>query len=158
MKRPLLISIIVTLFLDQLSKAWLLFEVGMINGPQIELLPFFKLVMVWNYGVSFGMFAGADSQYSVYILIAIAMFISGVLTRVALKATHRYEVIAYGMIIGGAMGNVIDRVRFGAVADFFYFHVDDLAWPAFNIADSAICLGVGFLLISLLKNSKVTES
>lgn len=155
MKRPLLISILVTMFLDQLSKQWLLFHVGMVDGPPITLLPFFKLVMVWNYGVSFGMFAGEDSRLSVYVLIGVAVAISAVLARAALKSAHRYETIAYGMIIGGALGNAIDRVRFGAVADFFYFHVGGWAWPAFNIADSCICLGVLFLLIRLLKDSKV---
>jgi signal peptidase II len=59
------------------------------------------------------------------------------------------------MIIGGALGNAIDRIRVGAVADFFYFHLGELGWPAFNIADSAICLGVAILLLRIFRNSKV---
>ena len=158
MKRPLLITALVTIFLDQLSKQWLLSGLGLQNGAPITITDFFSLVMVWNYGVSFGMFSGPDARLSAYILVGVAVIISALLVRAALKTTRRFEVIAYGMIIGGAMGNAIDRVRVGAVADFFYFHLGMLGWPAFNVADSAICIGVGFLLLSLFKNPKVSSS
>jgi signal peptidase II len=155
MKRPLLIAAIVTLAFDQLSKYWLLYEVGMVQRPPIVVTEWFSLVMVWNHGVSFGMFSNPDSRVSAYFLVALALVISGLLVRAAYQTTRRLEVIAYGMIIGGALGNAIDRVRLGAVADFFYFHLGQLGYPAFNIADSAICIGVGFLLLSMFKNSKV---
>lgn len=131
--------------LDQLSKWYMLSEVGIAQRPPIEVTSFLRLVMVWNQGVSFGMLTH-DAGFMRWTLIAIALIICAVMARLGLKSGLRFERIGYGMIIGGALGNVIDRLRFGAVADFFYFHVDDLGWPAFNIADSAIFIGVALLL------------
>lgn len=150
----LLLGVLGVIALDQLSKYWLLYEVGLKDGPPVVVTDFFRLVMVWNYGISFGMLAGAATPYP---LIAIALVISALLTRLALKTPLRVERVGYALIIGGALGNVIDRLRFGAVADFFYFHIGELGWPAFNIADSAIFLGVSCLLITMLRNSKVAS-
>lgn len=136
---------------DQLVKWAMLAKVGIAMRPPIEVTGFFRLVMVWNHGVSFGMFSrGAD--YMPWVLIAVALAICALLLRLALKTPFASERLAYGLIIGGALGNVIDRLRFRAVADFFYFHVGDLGWPAFNIADSAICLGVMTLLLLMVKH------
>lgn len=151
-----LMTALVTTMLDQLSKHWLLFDVGMIDRAPITITTWFSIVMVWNKGVSFGMFA-ANWGWGALLLIAVALMIIGVLVFYAISPrTTWLERLAYGMIIGGAVGNVIDRVRYGAVADFFYFHIGDLGWPAFNIADSAICIGVGILLLTMMKGSKVT--
>lgn len=136
---------IITIALDQFSKWYMLDVVGIAARPPIELTGFFKLVMVWNQGVSFGMLTH-DAHYMRWFLIAIALVICAVMVRLGLKSELRFERIGYGMVIGGALANVIDRVRFGAVADFFYFHVGSFSWPAFNIADSAICVGVAVLL------------
>lgn len=141
---------LLTLLLDQLTKWYLLFDVGMTNRPPIVVTDFFSLVMVWNKGVSFGMLNDAQ-RVGPYILIGLALVISAMLLRLALKSTVRWERIGYAMVMGGALGNVVDRLRFGAVADFFYFHIGDMGWPAFNIADSAICVGVGILLIMLMR-------
>lgn len=131
--------------LDQLSKWYLLYAVGMPTREPIVVTGFFRLVMVWNKGVSFGMLRG-EAGYTVWFLSAMAVIISLILVRFGLKSALLWERIGYAMVIGGALGNVIDRLRFGAVADFFYFHAGDLGWPAFNVADSAICIGVGILL------------
>jgi signal peptidase II len=139
------------LLADQLSKWWLLYGVSMIDGRVIEITSFFKLVMVWNHGVSFGMFNQGPSDYQPWILSGIALVISAFLVRMARQSQDRFEQLCYALIVGGALGNVIDRARFGAVADFFYFHIGELGWPAFNIADAAICIGVGLLLVSMLK-------
>lgn len=139
-----------TLLLDQLSKWYLLFVTGMTNRPPIVVTEFFSLVMVWNQGVSFGILNHPERAVPM-LLIAVAAVISAVLLRLALKTTLRWERIGYAMVIGGALGNVVDRLRYGAVADFFYFHIGDLGWPAFNVADAAICVGVGILLIMLLR-------
>lgn len=136
--------------LDQLSKYWLLYVVGMVDGPPIRVTEFFSLVMVWNHGVSFGMLSKAH-DWVPYGLIVLAVGVSALLARLALASPHRVERMAYALVMGGALGNAIDRVRVGAVADFFYFHIGALGWPAFNIADSAICIGVGTLLVFLLK-------
>lgn len=155
MKKILAFAVLVVLLLDQWSKFAILTELAAAERLPMPLTDFFALVMVWNRGVSFGMLAGVDSDYSAYALVALAVVISGLLVKAALKAPLRGEVVAYGMIIGGALGNALDRIRFGAVADFLYFHWRDYGFPAFNVADSAICLGVGFLLLTLTKHSKL---
>lgn len=136
---------LVVIVLDQLHKWWMLDVLGIASRDPIEVFPFFRLVMVWNQGVSFGMLT-QDVSYMRWFLIAVAFIICAVMLRLGLKSDLKAERIGYGMVIGGALGNVIDRVRFGAVADFFHFHVGSFSWPAFNVADSAICLGVILLL------------
>lgn len=139
------IAALVVILLDQLHKWWMLEQLGMATRDSIELLPFFRLVMVWNQGVSFGMLQ-QDVDYMRWFLIAVALVICAFMLRFGLRSDLKLERIGYGMVIGGALGNVIDRLRFGAVADFFHFHVGSFSWPAFNVADSAICLGVALLL------------
>lgn len=118
---------------------------------RMEILPFFNLVMVWNEGVSFGLFSEAMTG----ILILVALLISAGLSVWLLRTKLWHEAIPLGMIIGGAIGNTIDRFRFGAVADFFDFHFSGWHYPAFNIADISITLGVAFLILgSLLLESK----
>ena len=151
----LTLTVALTFAADQLSKYWLLYGVGMIDRPPIVVTDFFSLVMLWNHGVSFGLLSRAGSAWAPRLLIGMAVVISGVLVRLALKSASRWERLGYGMVIGGALANALDRVRVGAVADFFYFHLGALGWPAFNIADSAICVGVCILLISTLRPSKV---
>lgn len=135
----------ITMALDQLHKWYMLSVMDIAHRPPVELASFFKLVMVWNQGVSFGMLTH-DAGYMRWFLIAVALIICAIMARLGLKSELRLERIGYGMVIGGAFANVIDRVRFGAVADFFYFHVGSFSWPAFNVADSAICIGVAILL------------
>ena len=153
--RQLTLIALLTFALDQLSKHWLLYDVGMIARPPIVVTDFFSLVMVWNKGVSFGMFSRMGHDFMPMALTVMALVISAILARLALTTEKRFERIAYAMVIGGALGNALDRIRFGAVADFFYFHIGDLGWPAFNVADSAICIGVSLLLLTLFRNSKV---
>lgn len=108
----------------------------------VELLPFFNLVMVWNEGVSFGLM----QMQTPYILISLALVISLFFAGWLLKAQTWFQAIALAMVIGGALGNVIDRLRLGAVADFLDFHAFGLHYPAFNVADSCITLGIAFLV------------
>ena len=137
---------LVSFIADQLSKYIMLDVVGIAAASPIEVLPFFNLVMVWNFGVSFGMFADPAGNMK-YFLIALSLLISGGLNFWLQKGVKRSEALAIGLIVGGALGNVIDRVRFGAVADFFDFHAYGWHYPAFNIADSCIFLGVATLLL-----------
>lgn len=130
---------------DQFVKFAMLEWVDIDARPAITITSWFKLVMVWNHGISFGMLS-APETYVPYFLIAVALVIAAILARLCLHSQRRTEWVGYSLIIGGALGNVIDRVRFGAVADFFYFHMGDLGWPAFNIADAAICVGVAILV------------
>ncbi len=134
----------IVIAIDQLQK-WYMLEIVQINErPPIEITPFFNLVMVWNKGISFGMFAGHNQPLP---LIILALGISMVLLRWLWKEDNLANACAIGSVIGGALGNVIDRARFGAVADFFDFHAYDYHWPAFNIADSCIFIGVVVLCV-----------
>lgn len=134
------------LVIDQVSK-WLILEVVDLDTRRnVEITGFFSLVMVWNYGVSFGMLA-APGTLMPYLLKGLALIICSALTVMAVRSADTAERVAYGLIVGGALGNVIDRVLYGAVVDFAYFHVGDLGWPAFNVADSCIFLGVAYLIV-----------
>lgn len=133
--------------LDQLSK-WAI--MGLMRPPRvIEITPFFNLVVGWNRGVSFGLFNN-DSPLNAWVLVAVALVIVTVLM-IWLSKTDRWPVaVGLGLVLGGAIGNVIDRVRFGAVFDFLDFHVWGLHWPAFNVADSAITVGAVVLVADSL--------
>ena len=131
--------------LDQLSKWWITAYV--MNPPEtIEVTSFFNLVLAHNRGVSFGMLP-AGSDVGKWGLIILALAISGFLVRWLYKSQDLINIIALGMIIGGAMGNVIDRVLIGAVVDFLDFHAFGSHWPAFNVADMAITTGAAILVI-----------
>ena len=141
----------IVLVLDQLSKIALI-DLMRANPGGIVLTPFFNLVQVWNRGVSFGMLGGewfGDNQR--WILSALAIAVSVLLAFWLRKAERPIDRLALGLVIGGAIGNAIDRVIYGAVADFFDFHVAGWHWPAFNIADAAItCGAVGLILGAIL--------
>ncbi|PWE16939.1 signal peptidase II [Marinicauda salina] len=137
--------------LDQVSKFWILRVLdldGMRGGRVYVLDPWFNLTMVWNRGVSFGLFA-ADSDWQRVILVALSLTIAGLLAAWLLRAERWLQTLAFGLIIGGALGNVVDRVIHGAVADFLDF--SGLYFPyVFNVADAAITTGVAALLLDLL--------
>lgn len=143
LKLGLLVALPV-IVLDQLTKWWMLAVV--LNPPKvITVTEFFNIVLVWNRGVSFGMF-GSDSSWGPILLSTIALAISVVLVVWLRRVDSRLTAAAIGLVLGGALGNVVDRLRFGAVADFLDFHAFGYHWPAFNVADSAISIGVGLLL------------
>jgi signal peptidase II len=145
----------IVLSLDQLHKYFML-EIMNIDEIRIfEVLSFFNLVMVWNHGVSFGMFAGHGMSQPM-ILIVITSLIVCVLFFWLLKEQQRIPANALALVIGGAIGNIIDRIRFGAVADFFDFHYMGWHYPAFNIADAAIFIGVVILMIHSIFLTKPT--
>ncbi len=130
---------------DQASKWWIVTSV-MASPREIGVTPFFNLVMVWNRGVTFGLFGDAPDAARL-VLVVLSLVIVLVLTIWLLRATGAWVATALGAVIGGAIGNVIDRFHYGAVADFLDFHIAGWHWPAFNIADSAIVIGVGLLLL-----------
>ncbi len=112
----------------------------------IIITPFLNMVMVWNKGVSFGLFA-ADGAINKYGLVFVAILISIGMGIGLYRTQKRLMAAACAVIIGGAIGNVIDRLRFGAVADFVDVHVMGHHWPAFNLADSAIVIGAGLMIL-----------
>ncbi|MEE8334450.1 MAG: signal peptidase II, partial [Alphaproteobacteria bacterium] len=123
---------VVVIVADQLTKWWILTSV--MNPPQpIALAPFFNIVLVMNRGVSFGMFGGAPGWVP-WALAAFAVLIAAALLIWMRAAKGGMLVAALGLVAGGALGNVIDRLRFGAVVDFLDFHIDAWHWPAFNVA------------------------
>lgn len=132
------------LTLDQWSKKSVLSLPELSEHANIEITSFFNIVLVFNRGISFGMFS-EHNQPALLTLVAIAI-ISTLL--VWLWKNSSLSVAAgIGCVIGGAVGNIIDRVRYGAVVDFLDFHIADLHWPAFNIADSFVFIGVVVLCI-----------
>ncbi|MBL8705709.1 MAG: signal peptidase II [Rhodospirillales bacterium] len=137
-----LVLALVIVVLDLASKAWMMAFLGA-NGRWVEVLPFFKLAEVWNRGMSFGLFSDSGAKW---VLIALALAISAGITWWLRAANGWRQGMALGLVLGGAVGNVIDRLRFGAVYDFLYFHLGDWYWPAFNLADSAITVGVVLLV------------
>lgn len=144
------LAAIVTIILDQLSKWWILTAV--MNPPQrIPVFDFFSLVLVYNRGVSFGIFNEAP-DWSRWALIVFAVLIAVALLIWMRFAETRLLSVALGLVAGGALGNVIDRILYGAVVDFLDFHIGDWHWPAFNVADSAITVGVVLLILDSLKS------
>jgi len=135
----------VVIALDQATKYWIVHHV-MAPPRVIEVNGFFNIVMVWNRGASFGMFKG-ESGIGPLILGVIAIVICVALTVWLSRVVHRWLGCALGLVIGGALGNVIDRIWHRAVADFLDFHAFGYHWPAFNVADIAISVGVGMLLL-----------
>ena len=136
------------LAVDQVTKWWIVFIV--MQPPRvIEVTPFFNLVMGWNRGVSFGMLDSA-SMLSQWLLPLVTLAITGGLLVWLTLEARRWTVIGLGLIIGGANGNLIDRLRFGAVADFLDFHAFGFHWPAFNAADSAITVGAIVVILQSL--------
>ena len=147
---------IVTLALDQLSKWWI---VHLIMKPPavIEVAPFFNLVLGYNRGVSFGML-GSDSELGPWLLSALAILIISALIVWLLRIEKLRLAGALGLIIGGAIGNVIDRIIIGAVVDFLDFHVGGFHWPAFNIADMGITCGAALLIWDSIFDQKPSST
>jgi len=145
--------VVATVLVDQLSKELLMRYLEKVGGMVSVFDDFFRLVSVFNSGVSFG-FLGGDKALPPWILSVVAVAVCIGLF-VWLRRIDR-PLIGWGigLVIGGAIGNVIDRARWGAVFDFADFHVGQWHWPAFNVADSAIVVGVGLMLIDSLVGEK----
>jgi len=143
-----------TVLADQASKLWLLFAFDIGAKGTVTVTPFFDLVLVWNRGISYGLLT-QDSQLGRLGLIAFAFAASLALIAWLARVTSALTAAAIGLIIGGAIGNAIDRIAYGAVADFFAFHAFGFEWYIFNIADVAIVAGViGLLYDSLFGGHK----
>jgi signal peptidase II len=156
----------VVLVLDQVTKLILLNALrpeGVIDTPFftdriIEVLPFFNFRMAWNTGISFSLFDGGGA--TTYVLIAVQLAIIAGAIWWLRSLTGALIHVALGLIIGGGFSNIIDRVRWGAVADFFDFHVAAWHFATFNVADSCISIGVALWLLDAVLNrhQHTTES
>lgn len=144
-----IVAAAIALVLDQATKLWLLFVFELGRKGAVAVTPFFDLVLAWNTGISYGWFqqdgpvgAAVLLGFKVVAVIALAIWMA--------RAKTRLATIGLGLIIGGAIGNAIDRAAYGAVVDFALFHIQwggkTLNWYVFNIADAAIVVGVAALL------------
>jgi signal peptidase II len=159
--RLLGLTVAVLAFLaDQVSKFALLYGAGfrhMEPGENVPLLPFFDLVMVWNPGVSYGLFA-AEGLWGTAALVTVTSGVVGFMGWYLWKYTHSAVVAAgCGLIIGGGLGNLLDRLLYGKVADFFHLFAFDYDWYVFNIADVAVTLGAVTFIYDVLKPSESSK-
>ncbi len=150
----------VTFALDQGSKMLLLYAFGFVHQPQgtvvAEVLPFFNLMMVWNPGISLGLFPAASVEGTVF-LATFQMIAVGVLGWWLWFVRKRTLAIGLGLVIGGALGNLIDRLVYGRVADFFHLHGFGYDFYIFNVADAAITFGVIGLLYDALAKPETPQ-
>ena len=149
----LLATVVITL--DQVSKLAVLAHLS--DGESIPVTDFFNLVLLYNPGAAFSFLASHDG-WQRWFFIVLALGVSGWLFTMVRR--HQAEVLqplAFSLVAGGALGNVIDRFHIGAVVDFLYFHISGYGWPAFNLADSAICLGVGLMILAQIRESMAAK-
>ena len=145
---PLLIAGLVVVT-DQLTKLWVLANFRLYESKPV-IAGVFDLTFVTNTGAAFGMLAGDKNVWRQVFFVTVAVVALGVLTMAFRQYRHtgRLYVAAIGMVAGGALGNLIDRFRYGHVVDFLDFYIKDYHWPAFNAADSAITVGVAMFLLA----------
>lgn len=146
-----------TLVLDQASKLYLLFRTELPISYPWAITPFFDLTMVWNWGISYGLFQ-QHSEWGRWGLTAFKLGAAIFLTFWLRRATGRLEAAGIGLIIGGAIGNAIDRIVHGAVFDFAHFHIGSFSWYVFNVADAAIVVGVAAMLLGQLLPARVAAN
>lgn len=135
---------------DQGTKWWIINDV-MQNKDVVRVNDFFNLVLTLNKGITFGLFGKIPYMSYVFVVTAVAILL--LLVNWLIKTSSTIVGVGLSLVIGGALGNIIDRVNLGGVIDFLDFHVGTYHWPAFNLADSAIVCGVGILLLEHLVRS-----
>ncbi|MDE5615385.1 MAG: signal peptidase II [Alphaproteobacteria bacterium] len=156
----MLAVIVGAVILDQVSKGFLIYLITgdiPLAGPAWEIVPvpylmahvtdFFNIVFTWNPGASFSLFRGLGEIAPLLIIIATGVII-GFIGYYAIRRAAASERLPLALILGGAIGNLIDRIRFGAVVDFLDFHIGTIHWPAFNVADICICIGVALYILN----------
>ncbi len=135
--------------IDQLVKHWIIHVVGLEARASVSVLPVFSLTWVENRGVSMGMLT-ADTEVGRWLLVGLTAIIATVVAVWIRRERHLPETLALGLVLGGALGNIVDRIRFGYVVDFIHLHVGPWSFYVFNVADAAITLGVIILLLRAL--------
>jgi signal peptidase II len=144
MKRPAigLIVVLAVVALDQLTKYLIVSSLS--PYATIEVFPFLNIVNIRNTGAAFGMFRGLGSGFFIVISAAAIIFVTMLMLR------NAYDLFGLSLILGGAVGNLIDRLVYGKVVDFVDIFVGDFHWPAFNVADSSLTVGIGIILLTSL--------
>ncbi len=143
---------VLTLVADQATKLYTLFVFDLPVREPVRLTPFLDLMVVWNRGISYGLFQ-QNSDLGRWVLIVVSILAAIGLSFWISRAAGRVLALSLGLIVGGALGNVIDRLAYGAVFDFIQFHIGSWSWYVFNVADAAIVAGV----LGLLYDSFVLE-
>jgi signal peptidase II len=147
----LLIVFLVVIVLDQTTK--LIIQQTLPLHKQVEVLPgFFNLIHVRNTGGAFGIFGGERGHLGSVLFVLASLIAVGILVILFLRVKEHEKTLAFSLslLLSGAIGNLVDRVSYGEVVDFLDFHVSSYHWPAFNIADSAISIGIGLMALELL--------
>ena len=144
---------LLTLVLDQLTKLWAL---DALRDPpvRITVTGWWEMVLVWNHGISFGLFG--EGAVPPWVLAAVTGATALGVAVWLVRSVHWLPIIAAGLILGGAIGNIIDRLVYGAVVDFVRWYAYGYSWPVFNLADAAITLGIGLLIVESLFGGKTT--
>jgi signal peptidase II len=135
--------------IDQLVKYWIINMVELQARVSVPVLPVFSLTWVENRGVSMGMLT-ADTEVGRWLLVGMTGMIAAVVALWVRRERHLPEAVALGLVLGGALGNIVDRIRFGYVVDFLHLHAGPWSFYVFNVADAAITLGVVILLFRAL--------
>jgi signal peptidase II len=156
-----ILAAVVTLILDQASKLWLLYVFDISRRGAVAVTPFFDLVLAWNTGISYGWFSGSGPTGQI-VLMAIKVVAVVALAIWMAKSQTKLATVALGLIIGGAIGNAIDRFAWGAVVDFALLHIEisgkTYNWYVFNLADVAIVAGVAALLYDSFFNAPAAKA
>ena len=149
-KKYIFCIVIFTLFLDQVSKRIVVENIE-IFANNLEISKYFNLVYVENRGVSFGMFSEHDKSFYFGIL---SMLVSAYIIYLLAKSNEQIESLGLSLILGGAIGNGVDRLYYGYVVDFIDLHLSNLHWPAFNFADTFITIGAIIFVFSIFLDKK----
>jgi len=148
----LLIFCIGILLLDQWTKSLVVEKLPLYQRVEV-IQGFFNLTHVRNTGGAFGIFGGEKGGLGSILFVVVSLIAIGAIVFLFLKIKENEKTLAFSfsLILSGAVGNLIDRLRYGEVVDFLDFHLSNYHWPAFNVADSAICIGIGLMALELLK-------
>ena len=148
----LLIFCIGILLLDQWTKSLVVEKLPLYQRVEV-IQGFFNLTHVRNTGGAFGIFGGEKGGLGSILFVVVSLIAIGAIVFLFLKIKENEKTLAFSfsLILSGAVGNLIDRLRYGEVVDFLDFHLSSYHWPAFNVADSAICIGIGLMALELLK-------
>ena len=141
---------------DLATKLWVLDGLALEATGPIRVLPFIDFVLVWNRGVSYGLFQ-QDSDLGRWLLVGVTVVATVALAAWMARTRSRLSAVALGLVVGGAVGNGIDRIVYGAVVDFVHFHVADFSWYVFNVADAAIVVGAALIVLDALRGGRAAE-
>jgi signal peptidase II len=151
----LLIFLFGVFLLDQWTKSMIVQKLFLYEKVEV-IQGFFNIIHVRNTGGAFGIFGGEKGGLGSVLFVVISLFAIGAIIYLFMKTREDEKTLAvsFTLILSGALGNLIDRFRYGEVIDFLDFHLATYHWPAFNVADSAICIGIGLLALELLKRDR----